>query len=147
MVTIAKRIFIISLSVFHMMVSGEICFKTGFSTNCCADIYSNNGECLPCPRGYFGLHCSYSCPYPSYGHRCLDGNCRCPKEWCSVSDGCLRKNDINKWIMSAIITTLSSSKTSTDDELKIWTTTLRKNHDLRDRTQTDIKNKGTLKLT
>lgn len=40
------------------------------------------------------------CPYPTYGRRCLDGKCTCPKEYCNANTGCgTRKNSLNKHIL------------------------------------------------
>ena len=42
-----------------------------------------------CSEGFFGPNCSISCPYPSYGRRCLDGDCNCSKELCDARNGCV----------------------------------------------------------
>ena len=46
--------------------------------------------------GYFGRNCSFVCPYPTYGHRCLHGECNCPKENCDPKSGCLNGKFIQK---------------------------------------------------
>ena len=42
-----------------------------------------------CSDGLFGPNCSISCPFPSYGSRCLDGECNCSKEICDPRNGCV----------------------------------------------------------
>ena len=42
-----------------------------------------------CSDGFFLPNCSISCPFPSYGRRCLDGECNCSKESCDPRNGCV----------------------------------------------------------
>lgn len=68
-----------------------------FCLNRCLSVFLFLFVCIfiACPRGYFGLNCSYMCPYPTYGRRCLDGKCSCPKEYCNAKNGCgTRKNSL-----------------------------------------------------
>lgn len=60
----------------------HFCFKI------CLSVFLFVCNFIACPRGYFGLDCSYLCPYPTYGRRCLDGKCSCPKEYCNAKTGC-----------------------------------------------------------
>lgn len=80
------RVFLCIVFATHSIE--EDCLKLGISTQCCADFYMKGKKCIPCPKGYFGLNCSYMCPYPTYGRRCLDGKCTCPKEYCNANTGC-----------------------------------------------------------
>uniref|UniRef100_K1PXY9 Uncharacterized protein n=1 Tax=Magallana gigas TaxID=29159 RepID=K1PXY9_MAGGI len=80
------RLFLCIVFVTHFIE--EDCLKLGISTQCCADFYMKGKKCIPRPKGYFGLNCSYMCPYPTYGRRCLDGKCTCPKEYCNANTGC-----------------------------------------------------------
>ncbi|XP_062595700.1 uncharacterized protein LOC134257064 [Saccostrea cucullata] len=56
---------------------------------CSADYYLKDGRCKPCPQGYFGPKCEHTCPYPTFGYRCLEGPCGCSKEQCNNTHGCL----------------------------------------------------------
>ena len=43
-----------------------------------------------CSDGFFGPNCSTSCPFPSYGRRCLlDGECNCSKGLYDPKNGCV----------------------------------------------------------
>ncbi|XP_034300312.2 uncharacterized protein [Magallana gigas] len=68
--------------------TGEDCLKSGNSSECCADFFMKEGKCTPCPNGYIGPNCDFTCPYPSYGRRCVEGDCECPKELCNPETGC-----------------------------------------------------------
>ncbi|XP_078323101.1 uncharacterized protein LOC144622324 [Crassostrea virginica] len=68
--------------------STEDCLSSDDSTFCCAGFYEDGGKCTPCGSGYFGPNCSHACPYPKYGRRCLEGECRCPEPICDPVAGC-----------------------------------------------------------
>ncbi|XP_078320899.1 uncharacterized protein LOC144621449 isoform X7 [Crassostrea virginica] len=59
------------------------------STVCSVNFYIKERKCTPCSDGFFGPNCSISCPFPSYGRRCLDGECHCSKELCDPRNGCV----------------------------------------------------------
>ncbi|XP_078316136.1 uncharacterized protein LOC144620163 isoform X2 [Crassostrea virginica] len=48
----------------------------GTSTRCCADFYFDDGTCKPCEIGYFGPNCGKTCPYPTYGRKCVEEEIR-----------------------------------------------------------------------
>lgn len=66
----------------------EDCSTSGDSNECCADFYIKDGKCTPCLSGYYGPNCVFTCPYPSFGRRCLEGKCQCPRENCDPVTGC-----------------------------------------------------------
>ncbi|XP_062581582.1 uncharacterized protein LOC134243335 [Saccostrea cucullata] len=81
-------LFWIVILYFQNSAAVEKCVKSGESTLCCADYHLVKGQCVPCPKGLFGPGCQHTCPFPSYGHRCLEGECRCPQESCTPRTGC-----------------------------------------------------------
>lgn len=38
--------------------------------------------------GYYGPNCNFTCPYPSFGPKCLEGKCQCQEENCDPISGC-----------------------------------------------------------
>lgn len=38
--------------------------------------------------GYYGPNCNFTCPYPSFGRKCLEGKCQCQEENCDPISGC-----------------------------------------------------------
>ncbi|XP_061164911.1 uncharacterized protein LOC133173853 [Saccostrea echinata] len=92
---------------FQKIFGVENCLKSVTSSVCCADYYVENGNCVPCPIGLFGPNCTHTCPYPSYGHRCLEGICQCPQELCDSKTGC-RNPSKDKQISSTHLTSITT---------------------------------------
>lgn len=88
---------IISFLSYQSSSTGEDCLKSGKNSECCADFFMKEGKCTPCPIGYFGPNCMFTCPYPSYGRRCLDGECECSKELCYPETGCVNEPITQKY--------------------------------------------------
>lgn len=44
---------------------------------------------IACKPGWIGPNCIAMCPYPSYGHKCINV-CECTKNECDVSEGCIK---------------------------------------------------------
>uniref|UniRef100_A0A8W8LBJ5 Uncharacterized protein n=1 Tax=Magallana gigas TaxID=29159 RepID=A0A8W8LBJ5_MAGGI len=84
-----KVLWIIIFLSYQCSSTGEDCLKSGNNSKCCADFFMKEGKCTPCPNGNFGPNCDFTCPYPSYGRRCMEGNCDCPKDLCSPETGCV----------------------------------------------------------
>ncbi|XP_062581583.1 uncharacterized protein LOC134243336 [Saccostrea cucullata] len=104
---------------FQKTFGVENCLKSGTSSKCCADYYVVNGNCVPCPVGLFGPNCSHICPYPSYGHRCLEGICQCPRELCDSKTGCRNpsKEKDKPSTYLALVTTRTVPQTKQKDVL------------------------------
>nr|XP_022291316.1 uncharacterized protein LOC111102740 [Crassostrea virginica] len=86
------------------------------STVCSADFYIKEGKCTPCSDGFFGPNCSISCPFPSYGRRCLDGECNCSKEICDPRNGCVyerHNKEIQKYNTYEVYTVRERNRTTT----------------------------------
>ncbi|XP_011436764.3 uncharacterized protein [Magallana gigas] len=84
-------LWVISFISYKSFSIGEDCLKSGNNSECCADFFMKGGKCTPCPIGYFGPNCFFTCPYPSYGRRCLGGECECPEELCYPETGCVNQ--------------------------------------------------------
>ncbi|XP_078323103.1 uncharacterized protein LOC111125586 isoform X2 [Crassostrea virginica] len=65
------------------------CLESSSAGTCCVDYYFKDGTCKPCNRGYYGPNFEHTCPYPSYGYRCVEGKCDCPLLQCDFSVGCV----------------------------------------------------------
>lgn len=72
----------------------QSCLETKNSTKCCADFYFQDGICKPCKPGWIGPNCIATCPYPTYGHKCINV-CKCTKNECDVSEGCIKSTYAN----------------------------------------------------
>nr|XP_034331335.1 multiple epidermal growth factor-like domains protein 11 [Crassostrea gigas] len=70
-----------------VVVSQSMCKDT--IDGCCIGYFWNpkNNVCEKCMPGYIGLNCSYKCPFPFYGEKCMQ-RCNCSNETCDVSTGC-----------------------------------------------------------
>lgn len=44
---------------------------------------------IACKPGWIGPNCIATCPYPTYGHKCINV-CKCTKNECDVSEGCIK---------------------------------------------------------
>lgn len=55
-------------------------------------MYNNFVACL---SGYYGPNCVHTCPFPSFGRRCLEGTCQCPEENCDPISGCRSGKSVN----------------------------------------------------
>ncbi|XP_062595765.1 uncharacterized protein LOC134257132 [Saccostrea cucullata] len=87
---------LVSVGIVSVLIKDAfLCITNG--TQCCADFYNDNGECKECPVGYFGPNCTHRCQYPRYGRRCLQGNCNCSKEECSLAVGCDAGHEYSNW--------------------------------------------------
>ncbi|XP_056016269.1 uncharacterized protein LOC130053302 [Ostrea edulis] len=62
---------------------------------CCTGFMWNNNtkECEKCPVGHFGIKCSRTCKYPSFGDGCQQ-SCACREEYCSPQNGCTKFEDL-----------------------------------------------------
>ena len=40
-----------------------------------------------CPAGFYGFGCNTTCPFPTFGQRCL-GHCNCLEDRCDYINGC-----------------------------------------------------------
>ncbi|XP_056010703.1 uncharacterized protein LOC125678174 isoform X1 [Ostrea edulis] len=78
-----------SMEIFLFVFSRctTACTNENTSSTCCPGYRFVNGICIDCLLGHFGPNCSYSCPYPTYVHRCLE-KCMCEKDKCDISFGC-----------------------------------------------------------
>lgn len=74
----------------------EDCSTSNDSNVCCADFFFKDGKCTPCLSGYYGPNCIWTCPYPSFGRRCLEGKCSCPLEICDPVTGCRSEESTRK---------------------------------------------------
>ncbi|XP_052681419.1 multiple epidermal growth factor-like domains protein 10 [Crassostrea angulata] len=48
---------------------------------------SEEGQCKPCPQGYFGINCTSKCLMPFYGLKCKS-TCNCTDDKCHHIQGC-----------------------------------------------------------
>lgn len=74
--------------IFPCYSMEEDCSTSNDSNVCCADFFFKDGKCTPCLSGYYGPNCDFTCPYPSFGRRCLEGKCLCPQKNCDPVTGC-----------------------------------------------------------
>lgn len=85
-------------SFYFIMAVFVLCFegtteKRCSETSCCAGyMFDSSKNCVVCPNGLHGFHCSAPCPRGYYGKRCAL-QCECPDEFCNATVGCVLKKE------------------------------------------------------
>nr|XP_034315625.1 scavenger receptor class F member 1-like [Crassostrea gigas] len=90
--TISVFLFVIKvfLIMFHCNIFADgKCVGSTFQP-CCTDYIWNEemGKCVRCMAGFYGVNCTKTCRYPSYGTDCQQ-KCYCAEYQCHVIIGCV----------------------------------------------------------
>ncbi|XP_062585882.1 multiple epidermal growth factor-like domains protein 10 isoform X1 [Saccostrea cucullata] len=78
---------VIGILAYFRRINGKCEGEDG--VNCCAGFRWSQAtqQCVECLPGYFGINCSATCFFPSYGRHCQK-LCNCSSELCDFSTGC-----------------------------------------------------------
>lgn len=63
---------------------------------------------IACKPGWIGPNCIAMCPYPSYGHKCINV-CECTKNECDVSEGCSKHSKYSCFVKNQLISNIHFS--------------------------------------
>lgn len=92
------------MSIEKMVI---ILFVSVYSSTCNISL-SICGFFIACKPGWIGPNCIAMCPYPSYGHKCIN-ECDCAKNECDMSEGCSKHSKYSCFVKNQLISNIHFS--------------------------------------